>query len=94
VAGDRRPGSPSTRPPRPALARRSDPRPNIAKAFYQGGIRSIRGALRATGPHRGADRAEQPDLVFLSEAVVERALCPVNQVTEIAKDWHARLGVR
>jgi len=62
---------------------------NIAKGFaHQGGLsfadeETVRERMRQVAE---LIRAEQPDLVFLSEAIVECGPCPVNQVELIAQE--------
>lgn len=61
---------------------------NIAKGFaHKGGLSFERRETVEKRVEQLAEviRAEQPDLVFLSEAMTECSPCPVNQVTSLAE---------
>ncbi|MGE3804099.1 MAG: endonuclease/exonuclease/phosphatase family protein [Gemmataceae bacterium] len=61
---------------------------NIAKCFvHPGGVRFEKKSVVAGRVEQLAAviRAEQPDLVFLSEAILECTPCPVNQVQSLAE---------
>ena len=69
---------------------------NIAKAFlHKGGLafespETVRARLARIA---AVISAEQPDMVFLQEAVFECSLCPVNQVVTLAEATGMRFWV-